>query len=127
MKVIFIVFIDFGHPKPSVKIVWDFFSVSRLSIYLIYETKKNKNMSNLLIKRCAARVAAILVAAIVSLAVWKIMGHYWPETTKVVLEAAQAAGKIGWTTGLATIMAPLLGSLTALFTWFLLDPGEYDY
>lgn len=84
-------------------------------------------MSNLLIKRCAARVAAILVAAIVSLAVWKIMGHYWPETTKVVLEAAQAAGKIGWTTGLATIMAPLLGSLTALFTWFLLDPGEYDY
>ena len=26
MKVIFIVFIDFGYPKPSVKIVWVYFS-----------------------------------------------------------------------------------------------------
>lgn len=89
---------------------------------------------NNLIRRCAARVAATLIAAIVSLAVWLLMGHYWPETVKVVtaatewqLEAAQAAGKIGWTTGLATIMAPLLGSFAALFAWFLLDPGEYEH
>ena len=85
------------------------------------------NNNNNLIKRCAARIAAVLVAAIVSLAVWFLMGHYWPETTKVVFEAAQAAGKIGWTTGLATITAPLLGSFAALFTWFILDPGEYEH
>lgn len=91
------------------------------------------NINNL-VKRCAARVAAILVATIVSLAVWLLMGHYWPETVKVVtaatewqLEAAQAVGKVGWTTGLATIMAPLLGSFAALFTWFVLDPGEYEH
>ena len=84
--------------------------------------------NNNLIKRCVARAAAILVAATVSTAVWLLMGHYWPETTKVVLEAAQAAGKIGWTTGLATITAPLLGSFAALlFTWAMLDPGEFDY
>ena len=92
------------------------------------------NNNNNLVKRCAARIAAVLVAAIVSLAVWFFMGHYWPESVKVVtaatewqLEAAQAAGKIGWTTGLATIMAPELGSFAALFTWFVLDPGEFDY
>ena len=92
------------------------------------------NIKNNLVKRCAARAAAILVAAIVALSVWCFMGHYWPETIKVVtaatewqLEAAQAAGKIGWTTGLATIMAPLLGSFAALFTWFVLDPGEYEH
>ena len=79
---------------------------------------------NNIIKRCVARAAAILVAATVSTAVWLIMGHYWPETTKVVLEAA---GKIGWTTGLATITAPLLGSFAALFTWAMLDPGEFDH
>lgn len=89
---------------------------------------------NNLVRRCAARVAAVLVAAIVSLAVWFFMGHYWPETVKVVtaatewqLEASEAAGKIGWTTGLATIMAPLLGLFAALFTWAVLDPGKYEH
>lgn len=82
---------------------------------------------NNLIKRCAARVAAIVVATVVSVAVWLFMGHYWPETTKVVIEAACAAGKVGWTTGLATITAPLLGSFAALFTWAMLDPGEFDH
>ena len=80
------------------------------------------NMNNIA-KRCAARMVAILLAATVSVTVWLIMGHCWPETTTFV--SAQQA--IGWTTGLATIAAPLLGSFAALIAWFALDPGEYEY
>lgn len=39
MKVIFIVFIDFGHPKPSVKIVWDFFPFQGY-LYTLYMKQK---------------------------------------------------------------------------------------
>ena len=35
MKVIFIVFIDFGYPKPSVKIVWVYFFRFKV-IYMPY-------------------------------------------------------------------------------------------
>ena len=41
MKVIFIVFIDFGYPKPSVKIVWVYFFHF---IYALYMKKKIKKI-----------------------------------------------------------------------------------
>ena len=40
MKVIFIVFIDFGHPKPSVKIVWGLFFPFQGYLYALYMKKK---------------------------------------------------------------------------------------
>ena len=40
MKVIFIVFIDFGYPKPSVKIVWGFIFPFQGYLYALYMKKK---------------------------------------------------------------------------------------